>query len=165
MSSSIGKNLVISSEEWLRHFTPEMKRNYHACIDYYSYTSYNSDLVKHLKRNPEYIPTQQEYEKICLNLYMKRYLNSLYGSRIFDNGDLAKIKKNYKVSLIMSNWDKTNNHLNLSNKTIMVIDIFHPEKKENRCYIPSIFRELYVMLFENPDVRLVIQERFLAKVK
>lgn len=70
------------SAEWLERF-PSLKENWEILVKYYAGTQYYNSITDKWKRNPDYVPTQAEFEKLNNNNYAPKILTNALGEHEF----------------------------------------------------------------------------------
>lgn len=87
-------------QDFRDNFTKEMRENLRICCEYYEKTGYFSNVVSQWKKDPDFIPTPEQYEKICNNTYAKKVLENHTRPTQFSNGDLVQTRAGYSLSAV-----------------------------------------------------------------
>lgn len=78
---------------WRDSWDDQKKIAFKKVVDYYSSLGgYYSSIITKVRANPEYIPTEQEYNNIVLNKYAQRFLNNCDAPAKFQVGDLVQVR-------------------------------------------------------------------------
>lgn len=90
-----------SKNSWLKSYSDEKKRNFKICVFYYKANgSYFSSTVEKVKNDPNYIPTFEEYNKICDNKFSIRVLAGVTATPKFDADTMVTLDdKWFKASI------------------------------------------------------------------
>lgn len=81
--------------EWYASWNDQKKDNFKKIIDYYLNSVYYTTITRKVQDNPEYIPTEKEYDTIVNNKYAQRYLNNLNSAPKYQVGDLVQIRSSW----------------------------------------------------------------------
>lgn len=86
---------VKQRDEWYASWNDEKKDKFKKIVDYYSMSVYYTTIIRKAQDNPDYIPTQKEYDTIVNNKYAQRYLNNLNSAPKYQVGDLVQIRSSW----------------------------------------------------------------------
>ena len=86
---------VKQRDEWYASWNDQKKDNFKKIIDYYLNSVYYTTITRKVQDNPEYIPTEKEYDTIVNNKYAQRYLNNLNSAPKYQVGDLVQIRSSW----------------------------------------------------------------------
>ena len=86
---------VKQRDEWYASWNEQKKDNFKKIIDYYLNSVYYTTITRKVQDNPEYIPTEKEYDTIVNNKYAQRYLNNLNSQPKYQVGDLVQIRSSW----------------------------------------------------------------------
>ena len=82
-------------DDWYASWNDEKKDKFKKIVDYYSMSVYYTTIIRKAQDNPDYIPTQKEYDTIVNNKYAQRYLNNLNSAPKYQVGDLVQIRSSW----------------------------------------------------------------------
>ena len=86
---------VKQRDEWYASWNDEKKEKFKKVIDYYDRSVYYTTITRKVQDNPEYIPTQKEYDTLVNNKYSQRYLKNLEIPAKYQVGDLVQIRSSW----------------------------------------------------------------------
>lgn len=95
---------VNARKVWIASWDAEKSSKWKQMIEYYSTTPYFVGEVQKAKENPDYIPTESSYKKICENKYAEKYLTQLKIPAKFNVGQLVVCKQygSHKLATVVS---------------------------------------------------------------
>jgi len=144
-------------EEWKNNFTQEMRENFSICVEYYRSTSFFSRAQQRLDKNPEYTPSEKEYNDITQNKYTKKLLRNKKEKPQFEIGNLCLVRS---TGLNWSSVSPVSRNTGMieANTTVMIIenDLFRRGDNNRICR---------VMVFNNPQKIYLIRESCLKQIK
>jgi hypothetical protein len=136
IEKSVSPEEVEKKQNWEEEFKNDeyKKKVFSLCCDYYKQTSYYKRIYDKFIKNPEYIPSRDEYETLCENKYARRIVESFLNSPPkFEKGDLVIVKShmfcedvNKKFSFLI--------YLSPSQESIGIISEVEP-----RCFVSNVF--------------------------
>ena len=154
---------VQQNNNWYASFTDEMKENFRICCEYYGPTGYFQSSVARHRKDPDYVPHETEYKKICENKYAKRLLENREKAPLFPVGSLVIVNSKYRGNsyhsvIVPKNTTSFNGAYNLHGLTMMIVD--------NSVFVEyNLNRYVRVMLFNSPETVFLIREDNLKKHK
>jgi len=88
------QNVLQLHKEWKEKFKADevLKDNFRVCIEYYSHGQYYSNLVKKSKADPEFVPSERDYKKICENKYSTKILTAYRATPKYDLGAYVSLR-------------------------------------------------------------------------
>lgn len=148
---------VAAQTLWQQEFTPEMRNKLKIVCEYYQHTGFFAHTVESWKKNPDFIPSKENYEKITGNKYASRLIETHTSEPTFQKGDLATVRSNVSWSSIDSGRSGAS-PAKMTGRTVFIVD---------NNVIPSgeIHRWCSVFVLENPDGMFKIRENVLKKYK
>jgi len=87
-------------ETWIKNFSsdPDRVLRFKLSVQYYSVTAYFADPIKAAKSDPDFIPSEALYNKMCCNDYMNKVYNSYKAPAKFAVGDMVIMLSSYSSS-------------------------------------------------------------------
>lgn len=82
-------------DDWYASWNDEKKDNFKKIVDYYLNSVYYTSITRKVRENPEYVPTEKEYDTLVNNKYAQRYLNNLDSTPKYQVGDLVQIRSSW----------------------------------------------------------------------
>ena len=82
-------------DDWYASWNDQKKDNFKKIVDYYLNSVYYTSITRKVRENPEYVPTEKEYDTLVNNKYAQRYLNNLNCTPKYQVGDLVQIRTNW----------------------------------------------------------------------
>lgn len=80
---------------WIDSWNDEKKFTFKKVVDYYSSSGYYFvNILNKVRGNPEYVPTEKEYDSIVNNKYAQRFLKNADAPAKFQIGDLVQVRGN-----------------------------------------------------------------------
>jgi len=83
--------------EWFSNYDDYHREIAKVCADYYSNTSYYSDLVKKVLNSPNFIPTQKQWESMCQNKYAQKLIKIHESEPRFSVESVVELRKSSEV--------------------------------------------------------------------
>lgn len=84
----------IARENWKNNFTSEMRETMILVAKYYRQNPpWYSDLAMKVVSDPEFVPTEKQYNAMCLNKYAQRVLENWRSQHIYEPGVLVVTRK------------------------------------------------------------------------
>jgi hypothetical protein len=146
---------------WRDNFTQEMREEFDIACSYYDKTGYFSNIVSEWRRDKQYIPPKNQYEKICHNTYAKRVIENRKTPAKFNNGDLVSARSTVNASSVK--------YLKTGGKLTPLSDIKHTSMLfivDNMVFAHGdINRYCKVFLMSNPDCLFLIREKDLKQYR
>jgi len=85
----------LARENWKKNFTSEMRETMMLVAKYYRQNPpWYSDLAMKVIADPEFIPTEKQYNAMCLNKYAQRVVENWSMQHIYEAGSLVAMRKN-----------------------------------------------------------------------
>lgn len=78
--------------DWVANFTPVMRERMRLCAEYYSKTTYFTDLAKRILQDMTFIPTEKQYNALCNNKYATRLIEQTIAGPKFNVGDVVQVR-------------------------------------------------------------------------
>ncbi len=88
---------IQKTNEWITNFDEEKKARLKLAAKYYEQTRYFSDLVYRIKSEPNYIPTEKQYNSMCHNKYFENALKNYNAPPTFALADLVVFRNNNRT--------------------------------------------------------------------
>jgi hypothetical protein len=82
-------------DDWYASWNDEKKDNFKKIVDYYLNSVYYTSITRKVQENPDYVPTEKEYDTLVNNKYAQRYLNNLNSTPKYQVGDLVQIRSSW----------------------------------------------------------------------
>ena len=82
-------------DDWYASWNDQKKDNFKKIVDYYLNSVYYTSITRKVRENPEYVPTEKEYDTLVNNKYAQRYLNNLNCTPKYQVGDLVQIRSSW----------------------------------------------------------------------
>ncbi len=86
------KNQAARSE-WFNNYDEYHREIAKVCAEYYSNSHYYQDLSKKILSNPDFIPTQKQWESMCQNKYALKVIKNHESEPKFDSQSVVEIRK------------------------------------------------------------------------
>ena len=80
---------IVKHDEWIASYNAEKRQNAQICAEYYKETGYFTTLAARILVDPEFIPSEKSYRKICENKYAKKVLESSRSEPKFATGSFV----------------------------------------------------------------------------
>jgi len=87
------KESIDKSLEWIANFDEEKRKRLDIAFDYYRITPYFSDLVNKIARNPNFIPTEKQYNSMCHNKYVDAAIRNFNAPPKYNLCDLVVFRE------------------------------------------------------------------------
>jgi|TARA_Y100000310_G_scaffold260427_1_gene269353 hypothetical protein len=65
-------------KQWVAEYDDEKKTIARVCAHYYKRTEYFSNLVERILSEPDYVPSEKQYNSMCNNKYAKKVIESTF---------------------------------------------------------------------------------------
>jgi hypothetical protein len=82
-------------DDWYAAWNDEKKDKFKKIVVYYLNSVYYTTITRKVQENPDYIPTEKEYDTLVNNKYAQRYLNNLNSTPKYQVGDLVQIRSSW----------------------------------------------------------------------
>ena len=99
-----------AAQNWQSEWNEEKKQIFIKVVGYYKKNPpYFGNIVELVEKNPEYIPTQNTYEKMIGNKFVQSFLTKISTAPTFQTGDVVKllekgITEGYKVKTYQESY-------------------------------------------------------------
>tara|TARA_R110000744_G_scaffold44498_1_gene99235 strand:- start:1166 stop:1954 length:789 start_codon:yes stop_codon:yes gene_type:complete len=80
-------------QKWFSNYDNYHREIAKLCADYYSSTPYYGDLVKKIRNNSEFIPTQKQWEAMCQNKYAQKIIKIHESKPKFSIKSVVQLRK------------------------------------------------------------------------
>jgi len=80
---------IVKHDEWVASYDAEKRQDAQICAEYYKETGYFTTLAARILIDPEFIPSEKSYRKICENKYAKKVLESSRSEPKFATGSFV----------------------------------------------------------------------------
>lgn len=87
---------IKKSLEWSASFDAEKRERFQIACKYYKTTRYFTDIVNFAHKNPNYIPTEKQYNNMCHNKYFEKALENYKTPPKFELADIVVFRDNRK---------------------------------------------------------------------
>lgn len=143
---------------WRNNFTDEMRNDFNVVCNYYKSTGYFTGIVREWEKDNTYIPTEQQYQKICTNTYAKKVLENNRAPTLFNNGDLVGLRSTFSPSSL-----RVPDSGGMIRRTYPKPPLFIIDNKVTR--VGEIHRYCKVFSMADPEYIVLIREKDLKKYK
>lgn len=82
-------------DAWYASWNDEKKDKFRKIVDYYLTSVYYTNITRKAQDNPEYIPTEKEYDTLVNNKYAQKFLKNLEIPAKYQVGDLVQIRASW----------------------------------------------------------------------
>jgi hypothetical protein len=147
-------------DNWTKEFDAEKRKNALLCARYYKKEGYFTGLSNQILDDENFVPTREQYTKMCENKYAKRVIQNSQTPFAFDLGDLARVRKTINHNhLAAANGSMLFHYTKMKDQAVIIIDQTDSKKE------PSQYKTVCCSLIANPSIRFWCEERKLKKFK
>jgi len=149
---------VKEAQDWKASYGEEKRKIARLLAEYYKHEGYFQTLTGNILSDMDFVPTKEQYEKMCENKYAKKVIEAHNAPYEFQVGDLAVIRAGLRRSSIHAR-----NNLTIYDTTKfvnqMVIVIEHDNSR------PRTSKFVRFTLLTDPNTQYHCDEKFLKKVR
>jgi len=142
---------------WRSNFTDEMRNHFNIICSYYKTTGYFTSIVREWEKDNTYIPSEQQYQKICQNTYAKKLIEAHKSPTIFDNGDLVSLRSTFSTNSMRLPAEGGKIQRGYPKAPLFIID--------NKVLRDDLYRYCKVFSMIDPEYVVLIREKDLKKYK
>lgn len=142
---------------WRSNFTDEMRNNLNIVCKYYKNTGYFSSIVREWEKDIAYIPSEQQYQKICQNTYAKKVIETHKAPTIFNNGDLVGLRSTFSPSSLRIPDNGGRRIRGYPKPPLFIVD--------NKVLRDDTYRYCLVFPISDPEGLVLVREKDLKKYK
>ena len=151
---------IASHEEWQKEYVGQHRETALLCARYYSREGYFQNMVHNLLSDESYIPSRENYTKMCENKYAKRVIENSKTPFQFGLGDLARVRKTIGHNhLAPAHGSEAFHHIKMRNEAVIIIDQEDPKE------YPGQHKRVCCSVVAAPAIRFWCEERKLKGFK
>ena len=151
---------VAEREEWAKEYRAKHRETALLCARYYKEQGYFHNMVQNLMDKEDFVPSRENYTKMCENKYAKRVIENSNAPFQFGLGDLAQVRKTITHNhLSPAHGSEVFHHMKMRNQAVIIIDQRDPMEK------PDQYKVVCCSLVANPAIRFWCEERKLKKFR
>ena len=151
---------IAEREEWVKEYRAKHRETTLLCARYYKEQGYFHNMVQNLMDNEDFVPSRENYTKMCENKYAKRVIENSIAPFQFGLGDLAQVRKTIGHNhLSPARGSEAFHHMKMRNEPVIIIDQRDPMEK------PDQYKVVCCSLVANPAIRFWCEERKLKKFR
>ena len=151
---------VAEREEWAKEYRAKHRETALLCAHYYKEQGYFHNMVQNLMDKEDFVPSRENYTKMCENKYAKRVIENSKAPFQFGLGDLAQVRKTIAHNhLAPAHGSEAFHHMKMRNQAVIIIDQRDPMEK------PDQYKVVCCSLVANPAIRFWCEERKLKKFR
>lgn len=151
---------VAEREEWAKEYRAKHRETALLCARYYKEQGYFHNMVQNLMDKEDFVPSRENYTKMCENKYAKRVIENSNAPFQFGLGDLAQVRKTITHNhLSPAHGSEAFHHMKMRNQAVIIIDQKDPMEK------PDQYKVVCCSLVANPAIRFWCEERKLKKFR
>lgn len=138
----------IARENWKNNFTSEMRETMMLVAKYYRQNPpWYSDLAMKVVSDPEFVPTEKQYNAMCLNKYAQRVLENWRSQHIYEPGVLVVTRRG------------TDLHSLFGERPLVVL------KQLPKTLTPTRGQNSYEVLPAGKDEKFILSEKEIKKLR
>ena len=147
-------------DKWAKEYDAEKRKIALLCARYYKKEGYFTNLSNQILDDENFIPTREQYTKMCENKYASRVVENMKAPFAFDLGDLARVRKTITHNhLAPANGSENFHYSKMKDQAVIIIDQTNPNEE------PGRYKTVCCSLVINPAIRFWCEERKLKKFK
>ena len=143
----------LPNEKWETSFTDDMREDLNLAAQYYATTPYFTLLSTKVLEDPDYIPTENEYQKMVLNKYAQKAIKVHREPAKWQKGEQAMFRQTITAQHLPTHCATRRVASNLRNTKCLVVD--HVPR-------PGLYKIVKVMCMAAPELGVIeLEERWL----
>jgi len=151
---------VADYDAWAKEYRAKHRETALLCARYYKEQGYFHTMVQNLMGDENFVPSRENYTKMCENKYAKRVIENSNAPFQFGLGDLAQVRKTIAHNhLAPAHGSEAFHHMKMRNQAVIIIDQRNPMEK------PDQYKVVCCSLVANPAIRFWCEERKLKKFR
>ena len=151
---------VADYDAWAKEYRAKHRETALLCARYYKTQGYFHTMVQNLMDKEDFVPSRENYTKMCENKYAKRVIENSKAPFQFGLGDLAQVRKTIGHNhLSPAHGSEAFHHMKMRNQAVIIIDQKDPMEK------PDQYKVVCCSLVANPSIRFWCEERKLKKFR
>lgn len=147
-------------DEWEKSYDDEKRKIAKMCAEYYRHEGYFATLADDILDKEDFIPTKEQYEKMCGNKYALRVIENSKTEHIFNVGDLVQLRSGVARRQITptGNLFMSNRDFSQFMQQIMIV-IEHDKSR------PRTAKRIRCAVLSNSDVQFWCDEKHFKSYK
>lgn len=93
VESKYSDDRIKQYEDWIASYDDEKRKLFELATRYYFLTPYFRELVTRAKKDPNFIPTERQFDAMCKNKYFIRAMENYKQPPKYDYGDVVVFRK------------------------------------------------------------------------
>jgi hypothetical protein len=154
-------NKVKETQDWLASYGEEKRKIARLLAEYYKHEGYFQTLSNSILSDMAFVPSKEQYEKLCENKYAKKVIEAHNAPYEFQIGDLAIVRAGLRRTSITSMnkaaSEMYHDYAKFVNQMVIVIE--HDNSR------PRTSKFVYFTLLTDPNTKYRCDEKFLKKVR
>ena len=151
---------VADYDAWAKEYRAKHRETALLCARYYKERGYFHNMVQNLMGKEDFVPSRENYTKMCENKYAKRVIENSKAPFQFGLGDLAQVRKTIGHNhLSPAHGSEAFHHMKMRSQAVIIIDQKDPMEK------PDQYKVVCCSLVANPSIRFWCEERKLKKFR
>ena len=99
VEQSITPEALEKHQAWVSNFDADKREKMLVCAEYYKDSNYFYMLAERILSDDNYIPTENEYNSLCLNKYSARVMEATFSEPLYEIGSIVQIRGGAKNAL------------------------------------------------------------------
>ena len=100
IEQSLTPQAIEKHQKWVREFDAEKRERMLVCAEYYRNSPYFYLLTDKIINDNNYIPTENEYNSLCLNKYAQRVLEATFSEPLYEIGSVVQIRNTSNIKVL-----------------------------------------------------------------
>ena len=151
---------IAEREEWAKEYRAKHRETALLCARYYKAQGYFHTMVQNLMDDEDFVPSRENYTKMCENKYAKRVIENSKAPFQFGLGDLARVRKTIGHNhLAPAHGSEAFHHIKMRNEAVIIIDQEDPKE------YPGQHKRVCCSVVAAPAIRFWCEERKLKGFK
>mgnify|MGYP003334343808 FL=1 len=147
---------VSEHNQWLASYDDNKREILRVCAEYYKHEGYFASLTQKVLEDPNFIPSELEYNKMCENKYAKKVLESYKTPFLFDLGELAQVRATASWRSVRPQAGNVPQN-SVKNEVVIVVKHDRARPRQHKFVCCSLVRDATVLFW--------IEERHLKNYK
>lgn len=153
---------VKERNDWIAAYDEEKRRIATLCANYYKREGYFTQLCENILNDVGFIPSKEQYEKMCENKYAKKVIEADKTEPEFQAGDLAIIRSGIRRSSFVDlgvrpTIDLYRDYTKLINQVVVILEYDNSR--------PRTGKMVTFCLLTDPSAKFTGDEKFLKKTR
>jgi len=85
---------ISARSSWITNYGPEQQERIRVACAYYGQSGYYSSITREFMNNPEFVPTEEQYNKIVNNKYSTKVITAHFAEPKYALGSMVRLRSN-----------------------------------------------------------------------